>query len=328
MLQQMMIKGQKAIHKLNPTDLNAADRMKFDPTLKLISEDLINHLTDVVHDSLGTATYLKIMRNIYVAFYEQQLSPTERVTMIWFVTINIYFVTVNSVYMCILRTSLFFLRAWRQICMKQNKTIKHCPTSNAYISLELSAHGLVKYMVRCRIANTPEQFVVQNMTSQPCETTFRELRSMTTVNHTSVNFTMMDVEQRFQKVQMKLLIAYRRKHEMTFPSLQKQEHKMRMMKTSHLPNDDEIRKAIETAEQNAKILLISLGIQESQLNFREIIDIRMSKPKSDFDFITINENQMHNNITEGESLLIDTYLYEVFTIYKIKKKLCNTFTLH
>ncbi|XP_065094803.1 uncharacterized protein LOC135715460 [Ochlerotatus camptorhynchus] len=85
-LKQMMENGQKVIHKLNPSDLNAADRMKFDPSMKLMSLNLIDHLTTVVPGSIGTATYLRIMRNAYLAFNDQQMSPTERITSIWFVT--------------------------------------------------------------------------------------------------------------------------------------------------------------------------------------------------------------------------------------------------
>lgn len=82
----MMENGQKMIHKLNPSNLNAADRMKFDPSLKLMSLDLIDHLIDVVPGSIGTATYIQIMRHAYLAFNDEHMSPIERITSIWFVS--------------------------------------------------------------------------------------------------------------------------------------------------------------------------------------------------------------------------------------------------
>ncbi|XP_065092377.1 uncharacterized protein LOC135713194 [Ochlerotatus camptorhynchus] len=248
-LKQMMENGQKVIHKLNPSDLNAADRMKFDPSMKLMSLNLIDHLTTVVPGSIGTATYLRIMRNAYLVFNDQQMSPTERITSIW--------------------TTLLFVRAWRRICLKHQKTLKQCPTSNVYHCLELNAHGLIKFIVRCRKANRSEQFIINHLSSQPCETAFRELRSMTTVNHTAVNFTMKEVEQRMQKVQMKLFIVHRRKTELNFPCLQKKQLKSQKTPIHDLPNDIQIRQAIEKAANDAIHLLNHLGVEQEDIDFGE-----------------------------------------------------------
>lgn len=81
----MIEHGDKVIHMMNPSDLNPADKMKFDPTLKLIAPDLIEHLVEVVPGCQGTAVYLKLMRLIYIAFVEEKISPTERICTIWFV---------------------------------------------------------------------------------------------------------------------------------------------------------------------------------------------------------------------------------------------------
>ncbi|XP_058826771.1 uncharacterized protein LOC131686793 [Topomyia yanbarensis] len=255
-IRQMIERGDKVIHKMNPSDLNPADKMKFDPTLKLMSPALVDHLREVVPDSKGTAVYLQIMRMIYISFIEDQISPMERICTIW--------------------TALFFLRAWRWQCLESSKSIKQCITSNVYWCLELNAHGLVNFMVNCRKNNSHDQFIVQNLSSQPCETTFRELRSMTTVNHTAVNFTMKDVEQRMQRVQMKLLIAHRRKNILAFPSLRKQASKALAAKSCELPDDDQIKQAIEKAAQDASELLISVGFDPESINFTNSMILRKS----------------------------------------------------
>ncbi|XP_053698519.1 uncharacterized protein LOC128745469 [Sabethes cyaneus] len=267
-LKQMMETGDKIIHKLNPSDLNSADRMKFDPSVKLMSLDLIDHLTTIVPGSVGTATYLLIMRKAYSAFNDPHMSPAERITAIW--------------------TALLFVRAWRQICLKNQKTLKQCPTSNVYHCLELNAHGLIKFVVRCRQAENSGQFITTHLSSQPCETAFRELRSMTTINHTAVNFTMKDVEQRIQKLQMKLLIIHRRKTELNFPCLQKQQLKSQNMPSHDLPSDTQIRQAIEQAENDTINLLISLGVDEEQFDFRESIVVN-SKTESEFEFVSYKD---------------------------------------
>lgn len=81
----MIEHGDKTIHKMNPSDLNPADKMKFDPALKLMSPVLVDHLCEIVPGSNGTAVYLRIMRMIYISFVEEQISPTERIRTIWFV---------------------------------------------------------------------------------------------------------------------------------------------------------------------------------------------------------------------------------------------------
>ncbi|XP_058449367.1 uncharacterized protein LOC131429319 [Malaya genurostris] len=257
-IRKMIEQGDKVIHKMNPSDLNPADKMKFDPTLKMMSPNLIEHLLEVVPESMGTVVYLKIMRMIYISFSEEELSPNERICTIW--------------------TALFFLRAWRWQCLDASNSIKQCITSNVYWCLELNAHGLVHFLINCRKNNAHEQFIVQNLSSQPCEALFHELRSMTTMNHTAVNFTMKDVEQRMQRVQMKLLIANRRKNALVFPSIKKQVSRAMASTSYDLPDDDQIKEAISKAEQIAIELLISVGfdllhilIEANILNSAEVM---------------------------------------------------------
>ncbi|XP_021708904.1 uncharacterized protein LOC110679148 [Aedes aegypti] len=82
LLKQMMDYGDKSVHKLNPSDLNPLDKMKFDPSIKLMSSELIEHLGEVVPGSNGTVAYLKVMRLIYQAFIEENIPPKTRITAI------------------------------------------------------------------------------------------------------------------------------------------------------------------------------------------------------------------------------------------------------
>lgn len=292
LLKQMMDYGHKSVHKLNPSDLNHMDKMKFDPSSKLMSPDLIEHLHEVVPGSNGTVAYLKVMRLIHESFLEENVSPTERITAIW--------------------TALFFIRAWRSISLRNTKNIKQCPTSNVYWSLELNAHGIVQFLIQCRDNRHPEQFNIQIMSSQPCETSFRELRSMTTLNHTAVNFTMKEVEQRMQKVQMKLLIMYRRRNLINFPSLLRQDQKVSETPVYDLPNDNEICNAILEAENNATNLLIFVGCTVDEISFSNNIVIQNSKTIPDFQFVDTSagtewndENDVANHQENGSEEAIE-----------------------
>ncbi|XP_053698489.1 uncharacterized protein LOC128745438 [Sabethes cyaneus] len=268
-IKQMIEHGDKAIHKMNPSDLNPADKMKFDPTLKMIALDLIEHLVEVVPDCIGTVVYLKVMRLIYISFVEEKISPAERIFAIW--------------------TALFVVRAWRWQCLDSDKSIQQCTTSNVYGCLELNAHELVHYIVNCREAH--DQFLIENLSSQPCEKTFRTVRSMTTLNHTAVNFTMKDVEQRMQRVQMRLLIAHRRKNVLSFPSLAATS----LEASSHsLPNDEQIAQLIKAAEQKATELLTLVGFDENEINFTNSLITRNTDTAPAFESQLLSTNcQQH-----------------------------------
>lgn len=86
---EMIQKGVKGIHQLNPTDLNHIDKMKFEPSLKLMSKDLIKHLDDTVPGSKGTVVYLEVMRMIYEAFNDEDMAPIDRVVALWYVIISL-----------------------------------------------------------------------------------------------------------------------------------------------------------------------------------------------------------------------------------------------
>lgn len=173
------------------------------------------------------------------------------------------------------------------MCLKKMGNTRQCPTSNAYQSLEINAHSLIKFLVQCREKNIPEQFIVQNLSSQPCETAFRELRSMTTMNHTAVNLTMNEIDQRMQKVQMKLFIMHRNAKTLNFPNLLKQQNKVRSAPVLKLPNDDEIRKSLAKAEGNARDLLEFVGCVEDVV-FTNSVIIRSPKLHTEFEFVAIN----------------------------------------
>lgn len=82
-LHQMIRQGFKSVHKLNISDLNHKDKMKFDPSLKLMCEDLIQHLKLTVSGSMGTAMYLTMMQNIYNAYTSPDMPMVDRIDSIW-----------------------------------------------------------------------------------------------------------------------------------------------------------------------------------------------------------------------------------------------------
>ncbi|KAL9694679.1 hypothetical protein quinque_013964 [Culex quinquefasciatus] len=144
-------------HGLNDTDASTKDRMKFDPTWRIMQKDVRDCFEEFVPGSEGTVMLLQLMSQIYEAYCEINLVPLERIFKIWH--------------------ALFLIRCWRHKCIELKSVGKECITSNAYQYLELDAHGLVLLAEMCR--DCPEQFLVLCFSSQPAEEVFRELRSMT-----------------------------------------------------------------------------------------------------------------------------------------------------
>ncbi|XP_055546378.1 uncharacterized protein LOC129730821 [Wyeomyia smithii] len=84
-------------------DIDLKDKMKLDPTLKMIKEKLINHLEANVQDSKETVLFLKIMRLMFRSYVDEDLSLLERVHAIW--------------------TANFIVRNWRNWCKKHIKIL-------------------------------------------------------------------------------------------------------------------------------------------------------------------------------------------------------------
>lgn len=137
--------------------------MNFDVVKKIIADPVINLLQNHVADSRGTVIYLQIIKNILDSFVDKTLTPLERVYKIWY--------------------AVFTLRIWR-CWIKEQETYslkENFISFNAYTSMcvEINAHNLIKLILKLKEENSEELFLPWIMTSQPCEKTFRAVRSLT-----------------------------------------------------------------------------------------------------------------------------------------------------
>ncbi|XP_044745206.1 uncharacterized protein LOC123307068 [Coccinella septempunctata] len=171
-------------HHLTAYDLEGKDKMNFESINKL-SDNRVLELPKDREDATGTRYLLKITRYILDAFLIKSLSNENRVYNIWYV--------------------VFFLRIWRywlKEIIKEKKEFslkENWLTSNSYTGIELNAHGLLILLVKCH--EKSEQFLPWLYSSQPCEKFFRQTRSMTTTNSTIVNFDMLDLLYRRNRIQ-------------------------------------------------------------------------------------------------------------------------------
>lgn len=155
--------------------------MNFDAIDKLSNMRVID-LLDNIPDSSATKQYLLITRYILDSILEKKITILERVYKIWY--------------------STFFLRIWRYwIKLRKYGMQNNCITLNTYTCIELNAHNLLIIIEKCREKNEIDIFLPWLFSSQPCEKIFRQTRSMTSTFSTMVNYSLLDIMKRLNRIQ-------------------------------------------------------------------------------------------------------------------------------
>lgn len=169
----------KDIHGLVRSDILPNDKQNFRSFEKVTDPRVLNALKQYVIDSEATVAYFQLSRQMTSAYMDPNISPLERIFRMW--------------------RSLYFLRTWRKWILAQ-KSCDELPelsldknfiSENAFTCAELNAYSLIHLITKFRDENTPELFLPSLFHSQACEQTFRQLRSMTTINWTRINFSLL-----------------------------------------------------------------------------------------------------------------------------------------
>lgn len=141
------------------------------------------------------------------------------------------------------------LRIWRHY-IRSNKsyTLKNnCITTNAYSCVELNAHSMVLLVMHLRDSNLSDLFKPDLMDSQPCESFFRQVRSLTTTNSTIVNFSLKEMLGRLNRINLQHDIS--QNPHFVFPRMNKTTSNSIQQR---LPSNDEILRQLKM--QKMKLL--------------------------------------------------------------------------
>lgn len=236
----------KEVHGLVYSDICPVDRQNYDSYEKMTSDRVLNALEKNVLDSEGTVKYLKVCRQITQSFLDPELEPLERVYMLWH--------------------SLYFLRAWRKwILRSQNDDgtqqyieVNNFITSNAFNCIELNAYGMLHLICKFRDSMQPELFLPGLFSSQPCEKTFGQFRSMTTANWTKLNFSLHEVFHLMSRIEIQNDISqFKLADIVSFPRFQNRKirHKLHA-----LPTNDQIQQVLDQAIRTAIIDAKDIGM--------------------------------------------------------------------
>lgn len=233
-------------HRLTKTVLNPVDRQNYESAKRMCDQRVIDLLHKYVKGSDGTAKFLEIAQNFITAYEDSPLTPTDRIKKLWY--------------------SIFMVRLWRQYIVKANgMTLKdNFLTSNCYTCLELNVHTLVLIILHLRKTKQPHLFQPIKYSSQPCESFFRQIRSISTVYSTVVNCSTKEMLNRAKKIQLQNNISASNST-FKFPKKIFDTNKSVALSLEELPIAEEIIEIIESCKKKAIDDALKIGLLKKRI---------------------------------------------------------------
>lgn len=290
-LKMLMNVASKDKHGLVYSDICPDDRQNYGSLQKIMEPKVRTALEEFVVGSEGSIEYIRMCQEITSSLYDDDLSPLDRLFLIW--------------------RSTFFLRACRQFITQATdinmKLGDNFITSNAYMCIELNAKNLIILIKHFRDENLTEYFIPTIFNSQPCEETYRKMRSMGTINFTKINFTLLELFHLIGRIELMNNIMYFKlaDFDVIFP---RDPLKKAKPNTFELPPDSEIEKII------AKALVASVNdarkfgmdvnqddIRNCPLDFNPLIENKDKNTDSEFIDLGISRDDKpmeHENLKD------------------------------
>lgn len=230
-LKQLIDKFSKDKHCLTPNVINPIDKQNFQSAQRICEQRVIDLLINNIPESQATAKYLKLMQNMIESYLNVNLSPLERVYKLWY--------------------TVFLMRIWRVfvISKKGLKLKDNFVSCYLYYCIELNAHSMVHSLIGLK--DQPQLFQPHLYDSQPCESTFRQVRSLSSVFSTVTNCTTKEMTERIKKIQLQNDIIAASCPNYVFPRLTRTYNKHGICYRSILPTIKEIYDEIQKTKKHA-----------------------------------------------------------------------------
>lgn len=224
---------------------------------------VLDLLKQKVPESQGTRLYLKIIKNIIDSFKDVHLTPLKRIYKIWY--------------------SCFVLRFWRNSISNSTEKSKrqNFISLNCYACVEINAHAIVLAAVYLRSKNLSNLFLPFLFGSQPCEGTFRQMRSFTNVYSTVTNFTILEFMHKIGRSELQNHIVYNALPQFNFPQIRKKLNAQKAIPITVLPVDADIIDTINKAKLKAMEDLRNLNVPLSAFE-NDKCDLFPSRINADF----------------------------------------------
>lgn len=282
----------KDVHGLVLKDICPDDRQNYRAVEKIMEPRVLEALTKYVPDCEATIMYLKLMKEIASSYTDYHIPPLERLQRIWH--------------------AVYFLRIWRKSITENNsknnqlnsyKISQNFITSNAYVCVEINAQSMVNLIQKFRDEGKEEEFLITVFNSQICEKTFRQVRSMTTMNWTKINFSVLELTHLISRIELLNEVVYFKLKDVDikFPRISGQNEKQTIFQ---LPSDLEIRNAMDSALECAlkDSLAFGISMDEKEVRNCQLTDFDFSIEHNDDDEI---DEFSYFNFHENEDISAD-----------------------
>lgn len=241
-LYKLMESTSKDQHLLTPSILNPMDRQNFASVQRMCSVNVTRLLKEKIKDSDGTVQFLQIVRDVINAFLDKELAPLQRIRKIWY--------------------SIFLIRFWRDYIVSQREysLTNNFLTVNCYSCIEINAHSLVLCILHLQNINRPELFAPYLYDSQACESTFRQLRGMTTALSVVTNCSVKETLSRVSKIQLQNDITHITSQEYVYPRVKNSYDPI----IHQLPTPEQILNEIELCKRTALNTATKFGLTKKR----------------------------------------------------------------
>lgn len=239
-------------HLLTATCLRPADRQNVESAQRICDPKVINLLKKNIKNSEGTVIFLEIMSDMYSAFHDRTLEPVERLKKTW--------------------RCVFLVRIWRDFILKNSTlTLKNNFISSfCYHCIEQNAHSLVLMLLHLKKNKLTHLFLPYMFCSQPCESFYRQVRSLTTVNSTVVNFSVKEIIHRISRIQLLSDISNDKDSGFIFPeTLSSCNFSGPNFGEGSFPTQDEIIKIIQKCKGEAVQKAVEVGLIETNVKSKD-----------------------------------------------------------
>lgn len=253
---KLLINGtSKDVHGLVLKDVCPDDKQNFKSLQKIMHPRVLDALIANIPDSQATVMHLKLCSFIESSMNDLSMPPVERIEKIWF--------------------AVFFFRIWRKwIIRSQYSLTNNWITLNSYTCIEINAHSMVQLMRQMREKGQDNLFMPILFSSQTCEQAFRQFRSMTTINWTKINFSILELTHMVSRLELQNEIVHFKlaNFDIDFPRISKKPEKC---KHYPLPSDEEIKIAINAAKCKAinEALKFEMNVDSHEISNCEIVDV-------------------------------------------------------
>lgn len=171
-------------------------------------------------------------------------------------------------------------------------------TSNAYVCIEINALYLVELIKIFRNKKIPELFIPTLFSSQPCEETFRQMRSMSTINYTKINFTLLELIHLIGRVKLQNDIIHSKLANVKVFFPRDRMNKARLNEFP-LPSDVEIQNTIQLVKSEALHEAKKFGmiVSVEKIEYCNLTEIQ-AKPINETDMVSGDDCDDVTNMPE------------------------------